>query len=167
MTERWETRSLCSTEAIPVSVFIPSEGTKVDLNRTRAFCRRCPTVVECLVAECRMNNIHDAEVAGCRGGAGGAAKRVLIRAYRDCDHHPTELCGDPDCPWCRELSAHLARLAGDPDVGPLDANGPGAVCGKPGTYVKGHRDPACTLAMAIHGAEGTMSRREQARGSAA
>lgn len=105
-----------------------------------ATCRRCPVREACLTSALVRREQH-----GIHGGAGEAARRVLLRAHA---------AGVLDV----VLADHWARLDSVPGVRRANANGAGATHGRPGTYAKGCRCGACELAVGAREVAASMAR---------
>lgn len=142
----WELNGLCFQSGD--SRFFPLTATGLpsfsDSNELAAavICRECPVQVACL--EQALD--YGRDCAGIWGGLGQAKRRKLGQArstQRAEGFDPHRFT--PGCS-CRFCVAATALLAGDV----IDMNTLGARCGYRSTYGRGHRDPACTFAVAFH-----------------
>lgn len=108
----------------------PEKGQHVEVVEAKRVCAQCPVIEPCLVESLAKLS----ETEGIRGGAGGALRRWLRRAF---------VAGGEQ--WDEAYAIHLARIDGDHV--PIDTNGPNACHGLAVTYARGCRCRPCSLAI--------------------
>lgn len=136
---------------LPSEWWFPIKGTgRSNAGReAKKICRACPVQGECLV-----HAIQEPEPFGIWGGQGGARLRALRRIFAPVEDGGGRACDgwawawsdiDCECQWCQTVREVLG-----PDHVVLNANGPGARCGTPGSYAKGCRCPECEAAQSAY-----------------
>lgn len=131
----WFDQAACRDH--PVDFWFPTRDDPDNLGLTaRHICASCPVRTECLIEN--LNQDH-----GVWGGAGEQRRRALRRAR-----------SNGPAAFRAALDTHFAVLDGQhiADRAALSSVGEHATHGKRGTYAKGDRCQACSLATSHEGA---------------
>lgn len=145
---RWRDRAACKGKT-PALWFPTLDDPDNHGQHAKTICATCPVREQCLIDAVSTRQMH-----GILGGAGEKQRRPLRRAWLE-----------GGIRWTMTVAAHWKRLAGDRldvfEAGLLDANGDRATHGLPGSYSKGCRCSACTMAASMRGADAKVQRRHK------
>lgn len=138
----WRVHASCRDHHTP-SLWFPARGPAI---AARAICAACPVRGDCLQVA-----LLDVEEHGIWGGLSERVRRVLRRLLLASPHPDRALvqyrCRCDFCKALRDQDRRMKAITRGEKVERLNTNGPGAVCGNPGTYAKGCHCDACTDAM--------------------